>query len=65
MNNQKGGSHVVLGLWEVYPTYFWRVKARALSELAYRPEADSQAQPCEDYLYCDPDYPSAIFFSVI
>jgi hypothetical protein len=42
-----------------------RVKARPLSELAYRPEADSQAQPCEDYLCCDPDYPSEIFFKVI
>ena len=56
---------MVLGMWEVYPPYFWRVKARPLSELAYRPEADSQAQPCEDYLYCDLDYPSEIFFKVI
>jgi hypothetical protein len=65
MSNQEGGLNVVLGLWKFYPPYFWRVKARPLSERAYRPEADSQAQSCEDYLYCNPDYPSEIFFKVI
>jgi hypothetical protein len=65
MSNQEGRLNVVLGLWEVYPPYFWRVNARPLSERAYRPEADSQAQLREDYLYCDSDYPSEIFFKVI
>ena len=50
-----------LGLWEMKARP--PPKANMPQPNVHIDYSDSQAPPCEDYLYCDPDYPIEVYAS--